>query len=850
MEKTILRILAGTELSSDLSQILQELLPEYQVEEFAEQPDYQQSIRRRIHSLHDAFYFLLDAYPPDLSHTNITLATLKEFIDEIKNNSLQQKGIGEEWHKELEQFAAVLVGCISLFWRWPGSETERLKQAVACLNEAEQYHLMRQGRSNTATLIPFDFGKGPEYLLQWDEALPAYYEEWLNELQCIIDQDFPPSPEWFLILKKAEQAYLCHLDGFCPTVQELIEDLSALQITLAQAKAQAHHWHGDLEYISKGTLPLKEWFNQLSTAKKELVKILSNTPERIEEELSAFVSYLSEQRSRATFQEELNSITRIPQWYLFLSFPQQCFLKQVLNHTEDIKSVVSFLSSRHRTLPAPANFGAHQIMRINRTGEVIPLSEKRYRSSHVVSRDVIHAQLPEMIQRRHSDFNLKQVMRYAKPQQKILFQTLISPLSLLEFADYMPAGLSNIPPDWHLYHNACATVARSDYASRVYKHNHPYNIVKYYNYTHAKNTDSLELISATQERIAQLEQLRLLAENNASTPMVQKEQQELEQLLQDYQEVLDSSIFDTHCRELFLSSLEQLIILTQNGYSYGSCVSGKDRKAIELMHTDALLIYKERYGQWPKLTDVAEARALFVSIVAELYLSRHQHTLAGQNAPGSEGIKTPESYLPGDICEEIKQRRKDSKSLDFDDRLATDNEVKAIVGDWQKAVIPETMLHAMLVTRQIGEYRCMQLYDALYLLLNQKHLFQIKGAAGFRSFFEPSYPAGIETIKCLMKDKAAGDNNIARIAQIISIVATRPNEQSNRSDATKQVYNALKKLLTPMSAMGTTLEDYVDQVVATWRSLYEESKGVKEALKEGKSEATTPTKEISWSSHF
>ncbi|WBV69015.1 hypothetical protein PGH46_02135 [Legionella pneumophila] len=59
----ILRVLENTILSPQVFDTLERLLPGYKVEYFKEQPDYRKSIARRIDSLHDAFSFILKAYP-------------------------------------------------------------------------------------------------------------------------------------------------------------------------------------------------------------------------------------------------------------------------------------------------------------------------------------------------------------------------------------------------------------------------------------------------------------------------------------------------------------------------------------------------------------------------------------------------------------------------------------------------------------------------------------------------------------------------------------------------------------------------------------------------------------------
>lgn len=877
MGKTILRVLDGTVLSSELSSKLEELLPGYTLETFHAKPDYERSIKRRIESLHAAFLFLLDAYPLDPKFTNLTKSTLITYADNarascalINRHELIAANTLELLHKELEQFVGALVSAIKISWQWPHST----KDPIACLNEAEQYLLMKQGRPHIATLTPMDFGNRQEFVLQVDESLPPYYEQWIDELTKIKADDASHIPVWFMGLRPAEQAYLCHFVGAQSTLnaEEMISDLSSLLGLLQKLKSN-DYWGQDLALIHKQRLPLPDWFNKLNKAQQEMIRILAETPAYIEESINAFKTFLMEKNTNVLFVSELNRVANLPQWYLLLPRYQQAFLKHVIKDAVRIEEVVSFLPSRHRTLPAPANFGAHQLIRIDDQGSMQPLSTKRYRSSHVVSRDLIKAQLPEAVQQRNSDSNLQQVMRYAGDQQIRLLQTLISPLPM---GDFIPSSLMHeLPPDTELYQQARTTVMRNPHGKRTVQTNHPFNYAKFIFYTEPTNSDSQNLIEQMQQTVLSIDNLarviaekegelnsfnkqlelqkspsskrnkakksaltekivsftKELSERKEQWTVLDEQKRELLQLLSDYQNVLNSSlgtatILDYQGRELFLSSLEHLLVLSQGGYSYGSCVSGKDRKAIELLHTDAMLIYKQRYGAWPKYTDVDLSRERFVSIVADLYLSRHQHELAGQNAPGSEGIKTPLLYLPKDICSEIN-RRLGYDGLDHDDRLATNNEVKNIFGNLTEVLTPEKELKSLLIAAQLGELLCTKLYNALFALINEKRLFQVPKTTewarslNFLDRDSSHLPSGIEAIRRLMHNEHEG-NNVQRLAKIIQIVLGRA-EKGARKPATVAVYGGVRRLCHPLPD-GASLESSVEDIIKKWREHFEASK--------------------------
>ena len=135
----ILRVLEGTVLSPELSHTLDELFPGYVLETYQRTPDYKSSFQRRIDSLYNAFLFLLDAYPLDTRFTLLTSETLKSYARECKMACDLNKGSVDELHKELEKFTANLIDVISISWKW--KKHKEVKEAIACLNEAECYQL-------------------------------------------------------------------------------------------------------------------------------------------------------------------------------------------------------------------------------------------------------------------------------------------------------------------------------------------------------------------------------------------------------------------------------------------------------------------------------------------------------------------------------------------------------------------------------------------------------------------------------------------------------------------------------------------------------------------------------------
>ncbi|STX27658.1 oxidoreductase [Legionella beliardensis] len=273
---------------------------------------------------------------------------------------------------------------------------------------------------------------------------------------------------------------------------------------------------------------------------------------------------------------------------------------------------------------------------------------------------------------------------------------------------------------------------------------------------------------------------------------------DLAQLYAEYYNVLNSgygtaTIFDYRGRELWLSSLENLIMMYTNGLSYGSCVSGKDRKALELIHTDAMLIYHEIYGAWPSFFDGKEARENFERIVSDLYVTRHAHVHAARGADGAAGIKTPSNYLPKDITEGIKKKA-GKQALEIDDRLATNNEVRRIVGltTHLKPGYARCVVAAMRLSEQNQE----QILEKIKLLIGEKSYWQKQ--LSYRIFVNAS-PKGIAKIQQVFDEVAVLEELPAGIktrmlADIYHTVLNRPKDSELRNGGTKALYSIILNL--------------------------------------------------------
>lgn len=405
----------------------------------------------------------------------------------------------------------------------------------------------------------------------------------------------------------------------------------------------------------------------------------------------------------------------LPEWFKALEPLEQTFLRHVLDTVETkaaLPHTVVNLSSKLRTVPGAANFRNHFCYLYDEHWH-LQAEFKRSASSIISSRDMRGKS--REVRDYHAIQNLRHVIDQSISEKIIqllnekegalaadtvlsvkipaLVQTLVSPI--------IP---SFFQPDFELVRDKSVAMHKLVYQQRVERTvlnalneeitviiditvdlsstNHPLNLANRWDFTLSSDEECRAYISKIES---------YLSENPRHA-----EAANISALLTEYKKILakgsllQANLYDLNKRELYLSSLEQLIMVRMGGVAYGSCVSAKDRKAIEFMHTDAMELFHSLYGRWPSYDDdlsdprTALNRAKFVDIFTELYLSRHHHRSAALNAWGSEGIKTPEMYLPSDVAEAIavKYQRLGGKQTDLlkvDDRLASFNELRSIV---------------------------------------------------------------------------------------------------------------------------------------------------------------------------
>lgn len=507
-------------------------------------------------------------------------------------------------------------------------------------------------------------------------------------------------------------------------------------------------------------------------------------------------------------------------WFSYLPDAEKKLLYHTLQgiNLENSETAI-LLSSRLRTIPGLANFAQHQMHLIDATtGERTKTFEPQLRSSHIGSRDVMKH--PVAIHELHTQRNFQRLYACAnqiKPSSPgpLLIQTLISPIS-----DF-------ISPDYSLEQQRTYAVAyaKSNGAS-VFSTNHPYNYARIIYSTPKDSSECLEILLSAQKHLNAVE-----AQAQPPKDYILA----LSELISEYQKTLTSGkgtayLLDWNGRELFLSSLEDILVSYLGGVSYGSCVSGKDRKAIQLIHTNATLLYHAQYGLWPSYTDSGQTRENFVQIFAQLYRSHHYQLFSGQNAPGSDGIKTPEGYLTADISSAIQ-----SRALTLDDRLASNNEVEKIISAGKvSANYPRCIMSAC----QLNPTQRQSLLTRLKIIVSQEEFWHAKTTAKVPSFvsYVPSLfkrlthqgaesstalpntearhtmPDGITKIYDILSDSfeaihsPSESESIKKLADIYDVIIERGSNML-RQGITENFYTTLENLINKPGSYTKTYQD-------------------------------------------
>lgn len=550
---------------------------------------------------------------------------------------------------------------------------------------------------------------------------------------------FDQMPSWYKRLHVSDrQQLLTLLNNKVPSTASLEDILNIRKADVGWFKTRKYpEWFTQMNVVDRGFLqrmlqqaPFESGLFQELRLIKQLV-----TPkwynDMLDEEKELIQALVHEHPSDNTFLRALDDIRLLamPKWYELMSPFEKPLLREILKtkvtDEDSLDAAFGNQLSRFRTVPFAPNYRRHECTVIDENNRVV-FRTGRYGSSMVSSRSLqeqeSHMSKEEKhdnkaVRVEHTFENLKQILLTAIEdvieQQKdneakrqggdnitlsvpYLVQTLISPHTM----GLTPDG--SLADDKQAGIEVLSQFIREELSQRIWVKtvkgpgdelktvnikvdvkpisiNHPLNYARKITYTASDDADCGAFIDYVKGQMKKRPHL-------GRDP-------ELQHLLAEYESVLrlggmiQANFSDSHGRELFLSSLEQLIVDHMGGIASGSCVSGKDRKGIELMHTDAMALYHFFYGEWPSFKDESdgEKRKRFVDICANLFVSGHHQESASLNAAGANGIKTPWMYLPNDIAKAVSAKYLEDNSqrddpLHVQDVIADINELKAITG--------------------------------------------------------------------------------------------------------------------------------------------------------------------------
>lgn len=780
-------------LTPEQMENLKQLFPgqEIKIERYGHDRPVYKFYEQRQQSIFKAFNLVVETLLPGLSsnimsyyNDNCTPVTVFPMDDSVQNH--QNKLVDYDnflvsiFAKFAEEERSLSESGHSQFKNWPyGSlktPSRQFKDHVKRLLEtAEHYVILNEGHPDLVTISPTKGGvyRPSDLVMLWDEQIDPFTAETLHELESIKKSDEVAEEatddaaqkaskkealkkknietcEWFSKLPNAIKLYF-HSRHEADTVLKHYQDetLTLLSVWKKQIRENPN-FTTDKENIVKGS-PLPEWFTSLEECGL-ILQVFLREKYDVLSVLETIITMVEDFDSKII--EKLNSVKKLPIWFLFLEDFEQLFLRQALtkNNPVDLK----FVSSRHRTLPAMSNFGRHRVRILSETFKTLKEFPDRIRSSHQVARDTRH--FPKCVSAPYTKRNYQLLERYADkhfPGKHKLLQTLISPLAAI------------LPEDYFLNTQRKEFLDGLDNKETNHVTNHPLNLAQHFIPT---DPGCLEFLQTAKNYL----------KDNPS--------EEFRLLIDKYETALNTGILrslDGSAPRLEASSYEELIALFMGILSYGSCVSGKDRKALVLLYSDTHMIYKEKYGKWVDSKD-AQSRNDWCEIFASQYKNWHMQTHAGFNAPGSPGIKHPYKYLPADIINLLGMTL-----LTLDDTIASNNVVKNIhkTSKNHQSSLPYT-LEEIIKTIPIAQQE----------LIN-KELKDIILATNFWKTKTNRFPKmmGVsdkcpEGILKLQKACALTTDPSALLKECVLIVDNRVKINSNRSSCTNDFYQALLPL--------------------------------------------------------
>ncbi|MFC3908232.1 hypothetical protein ACFORL_03975 [Legionella dresdenensis] len=730
--RTIVRVEEGTQVSNDVYEKIKEIMgtPELIKEEYPIAPDLEKSYTDRIQILRESLQFIIDNFPRKrgaLSDNDFNryLGWIDRFLPLEKQQTL------EYYQQRLFDYNVMVLGLLINNWDLPHKKNKETPttQAIEWLNRAEQFVLLQKGRDNLATLSEISFTNAEnkqekKLVLQVDKILNPCTADALKELKTIQNKEKKSSipnqvPDWFNELTVFQKMFLYHFESKSQGKTDIVSFAQMLlyhfkemsrkpefaQIVIdihSGKKPKNYAQYNEYERFLIDYLIDEKYINRDCTLEASIISNL--------EELKQKLSDMDESYFEGN-ESPRRAISRLPVWYLLLQPFEQKMLKAALDKIDLDKPIA--VSSRLRILPVLANATGHVMYVVEYDGRIIFQTDVRLRASHLASRDILD--LPGLINTLYTERNINSILALSEGKD-LLIQTLISPIGTEGVAaDIAKMFIPDVKLDRELRKQIAKIKEKQEGRSeKLFFTNHPQNMAALVYRTESNDPECNAFLNHAKSHLAKLEGL-LISDQTGELEKTKKYIEDLSVLINEYDLVLhhlkqssskiiqavksvivdpviDPLIDYQYQRELQLSSLESLLIHYIEGSSFGCCVSAKDRKGLEFLHTNAMFIHRLFSGRWPSWNDEGSARQSFDNLFADLYTTWHAQEIAGQNAKGANGIKTPDGYLRKSTIDAINSRTKsklESKTgrktgpvdiAKIDEYIASNNEIKDIKG--------------------------------------------------------------------------------------------------------------------------------------------------------------------------
>lgn len=465
-----------------------------------------------------------------------------------------------------------------------------------------------------------------------------------------------------------------------------------------------------------------------------------------------------------------------PSWYTAMDPIEQRMLLKVLrsepvaNSPKEMQEKLVTMSSKLRSIPGTANFAMHHYLKIDKAGKVL-LHTQDLRSSIISSRDIQNQSKARRVE--HAKENLLNVIQQGlenlsdaqKTQLKngaikipVLIQTLITPIP----------GSGSVIPDVELYDDklAAITAIMSDPKIdisldgisvkdqlNIIESNYPFNKLGKLYTQYISSTDKSDILES-------------ICENHPDSNMMHA-------ALESYKKNYDTSVSN-----LFRSALEQIIIEQAGGIVHATCVSGKDRRAIEAMMKNALENYYEQNKKIPDDPNDEE----FCRMFADIFISRHHQENAGQNAPGANGTKTPDLYVYEGLEKAIRMQQGGSEIFDQSDELADNNNLKKLKSELDNTVVTKdakTVYELMDANRQrLPLEQNTTVIEHIKIIVNNDDYWKTRAQRG-------NSPEGIQEIQKNVNGKSPDLNKLIKLA------SKKGYQPANRHPDTQIFYQIL-----------------------------------------------------------